>query len=62
MNVVELMIHCYPIEVNSCKYLGVMINSELTWMKQLHVEYVDSKLLKFTSIFTDFATKLTLLY
>ena len=36
-------------KVDSCKYLGVIIDSELTW--KMHIDYVYSKLLKFTSIF-----------
>ena len=36
-------------KVDSCKYLGVIIDSELTW--KMHIDYVYLKLLKFTSIF-----------
>jgi len=35
--------------VNSTKYLGVMIDNQLTW--QNHIEYVYNKLLKLTSTF-----------
>ena len=35
--------------VKSCKYLGILIDSELNW--QDHINYVYNKLLKFTSIF-----------
>jgi len=35
--------------VDSCKYLGVIIDSDLTW--KTHIDFVYSKLLKFTSIF-----------
>jgi len=34
-------------EVDSCKYLGVLIASDLTW--KLHIDYVYLKLLKFST-------------
>jgi len=36
-------------EVTACKYLGVMIDSDLKW--QIHIDQLYSKLLRFTSIF-----------
>ena len=36
-------------EVDKCEYLGLMIDNKLTWRP--HIDYVYSKLLKFTGIF-----------
>ena len=44
--------------VNSCKYLGVIIDSELKWKD--HIEYVHKKLIKYTSIFYKLRTKLSI--
>ena len=44
-------------EVNSTKYLGVIIDSSLTWSD--HVDYIFNKLLKFVGIFYKFSFKLS---
>ena len=36
-------------QVDYCKYLGVLIDSDLTW--QQHVDYIYSKIIKFSGIF-----------
>jgi len=36
-------------EVDKCKYLGLMIDNNLTWRP--HIDYVYSKLMKFIGIF-----------
>ena len=36
-------------KVNSCKYLGIIIDDELKW--NLHIENIYKKLMKYTSIF-----------
>ena len=43
-------------KVHSCKYLGVMIDEQLSW--KTHIDYVYSKLLKFTGIFYKLRSKL----
>jgi len=45
-----------PAKVHSCKYLGVMIDEQLSW--KTHIDYVYSKLLKFTGIFYKLRSKL----
>ena len=42
--------------VECCKYLGIIIDSDLKW--QDHINYVYNKLIKFTSIFYKIRTKL----
>ena len=42
--------------VEFCKYLGVYIDSKLTWLE--HIDYLYKKLIKFTSIFYKIRTKL----
>ena len=47
---IKLLVNNITIKnVNSSKYLGVIIDSKLTW--QDHIDYVYNKLLKFVSIF-----------
>ena len=36
-------------KTSSCKYLGVTLDENLSW--KVHIDYVYSKLLKFTGIF-----------
>ena len=36
-------------QVDSSKYLGILIDSKLTW--QNHIDYAYNKIIKFTSIF-----------
>jgi len=36
-------------QVDYCKYLGVLIDSDLTWQQQ--VDYIYSKIIKFSGIF-----------
>lgn len=43
-------------KVECCKYLGILIDSDLTW--QEHINYIYNKLVKFTSIFYKIRTKL----
>ena len=43
-------------KVECCKYLGILIDSDLTWQK--HINYIYNKLVKFTSIFYKIRTKL----
>jgi len=40
--------------VNCCKYLGIIIDNNLTWLE--HIDNVYNKILKFTSIFTRYVT------
>jgi hypothetical protein len=42
-------------KVDSCKYLGIFIDSKLSW--QEHINYVYNKILKFTSIFYKIRSK-----
>ena len=42
--------------VESCKYLGILIDSDLKW--RYHIDYVYSKLVKFISIFYKIRIKL----
>ena len=42
--------------VECCKYLGILIDSDLKW--QDHINYIYNKLIKFTSIFYKIRTKL----
>ena len=42
--------------VESCKYLGILIDSDLKWRH--HIDYVYSKLVKFISIFYKIRIKL----
>jgi len=42
--------------VECCKYLGILIDSDLKW--QDHINYLYNKLTKFTSIFYKIRTKL----
>jgi hypothetical protein len=43
-------------KVDSCRYLGVIIDKELKWTA--HIEQLYSKLIKFTGIFYKLRTKL----
>jgi len=43
-------------KVNSCKYLGIIIDDELKW--NLHIENIYKKLMKYTSIFYKLRGKL----
>ena len=43
--------------VECCKYLGILIDSDLKW--QDHINYVYNKLIKFISIFYNIRTKLS---
>ena len=53
----KLYINSKEIEhVESCKYLGILIDSDLKW--QDHINYIYNKLIKFTSIFYKIRTKL----
>lgn len=53
-----LKLHDQPIvRVEQCKYLGIIIDNKLTWKP--HIDYVHSKLLKFTSIFYKLRWKLS---
>jgi len=53
----KLYINIKKIEhVEWCKYLGILIDSDLKW--QDHINYVYNKLIKFTSIFYEIRTKL----
>jgi len=36
-------------KVSNCRYLGVIVDDELKWTE--HIDYIHSKLLKYTSIF-----------
>ena len=36
-------------QVNCCKYLGIIIDNNLTWLE--HINYIYNKIIKFTSIF-----------
>jgi len=36
-------------QINCCKYLGIIIDNNLTWSK--HINYIYNKILKFSSIF-----------
>jgi len=42
--------------VECCKYLGILIDSDLKWRQ--HIDYVYSKLVKFISIFYKIRIKL----
>ena len=42
--------------VASCKYLGILIDSDLKWTE--HIKYIHNKLIKFVSIFYKIRTKL----
>jgi len=52
LNIGDVVLH----QVECFKYLGVFIDSELTW--QQHIEYIYSKIVKFTSIFYKIRHKL----
>ena len=43
--------------VDCCKYLGVMLDDRLTW--QNHINYIENKLIKFTSFFYKIRQNLT---
>jgi len=36
-------------KVSNCRYLGVIVDDELKWTE--HIDYIHSKLLKYTGIF-----------
>ena len=40
-----------------CKYLGIMLDDELNWKS--HIDYIETKLIKFTSLFYKIRHKLT---
>jgi len=42
--------------VDSCKYLGIIIDINLSWKE--HIDYVYKKVIKFTSIFYKIRTKM----
>jgi len=42
--------------VASCKYLGILIDSDLKWIE--HIKYIYNKLIKFVSIFNKIRAKL----
>jgi len=44
------------VQVESCKYLGIYIDSKLSW--QQHIDFVYKKIMKFTSIFYKIRTKI----
>ena len=44
------------LRVDSCKYLGILIDNSVTWKE--HIDYVYKKLIKFTSIFYKIRNKL----
>jgi len=53
----NLIVNGQTIEkVNSCKYLGIIIDDELKW--NLHIENIYKKLMKYTSIFYKLRDKL----
>ena len=42
----------FEVEINNvkfCKYLGILIDDEISWTQ--HIEYVYDKIVKFTGIF-----------
>ena len=43
-------------KVNNCRYLGVTVDDELKWTE--HIDYIHSKLLKYTSIFSKLRAKI----
>ena len=46
----KLLINGENIErVESCKYLGIIIDSDMSWKE--HIDFVYKKIIKFTSIF-----------
>ena len=42
---------------NCCKYLGIMLDEELSWRN--HIEYIEKKLIKLTSLFYKIRQRLT---
>jgi len=40
--------------VANCKYLGILVNSDLKWIE--HIKYIYSKLIKFVSIICTFTS------
>ena len=44
------------LRVNSCRYLGVIIDCELKWKE--HTEYIYKKLIKYSSMFYKLRNKL----
>ena len=58
MNGLSLYINGRPIQkVDCCKYLGILIDSDLKWKD--HINYIYNKLIKFVSIFYRIRSKLS---